>query len=492
MGIRALVKQVKRTILPSKRTHKQPLATSGAITSEANVPPHRLDSKGLTSSHYPTYSPLESAYQALYTELFAKSRHNDIPDSPVARDRLRAQIAQTLSDLQTCSENTIRSQISRVLKLQESLLAPIRTLPSDVLTEIIQSVLELNNFDGIGYLSWHATKLFGGIFPLTWVCFWWRDQALSHSAFWSHTTVHYDSLHAVPTTEVFAFLTECILRSGVSVPMTVKISLRGDESPPAVITMFMTMLVARAHRWRQAELRFGSLKLIDNLFPFESSPTKFPLLADLTFDYDEVELDSSLQNPILECRPPLQRLKLTQLSESHTDVIASRNLKVLEVGCYIGVSLARLLHVCPCLEFLDLSSFKSIGNPDANQIPCHSSLLSLEIHGDIVNGPWKCVTLPKLTQLRVRLPKLGHPEEPLEEAVELDVQASLNELKEVLKRSGCTLQHVNLFPSSYWSFGWPIAVVAMVVKFFEELPAEAEGCFVIDMPLQEWKEQYLE
>ncbi|KAF9058981.1 hypothetical protein BDP27DRAFT_1431989 [Rhodocollybia butyracea] len=78
--------------------------------SEANVLSHgRLDSESGTSLHPPTCSSLESAYQALYTEFLAKSRHNDIPDSPVARDRLHVLIAQTRSDLETCPESTIRT-----------------------------------------------------------------------------------------------------------------------------------------------------------------------------------------------------------------------------------------------------------------------------------------------------------------------------------------------------------------------------------------------
>ncbi|KAF9067280.1 hypothetical protein BDP27DRAFT_922318 [Rhodocollybia butyracea] len=71
-----------------------------------------------------------------------QKRHNDIPISPVARARLRALIDQTRSDLRACSKTITRSQISRVLELQESLFAPIQTLPSDVLTEIVQLAIE--------------------------------------------------------------------------------------------------------------------------------------------------------------------------------------------------------------------------------------------------------------------------------------------------------------------------------------------------------------
>ncbi|KAF9058982.1 hypothetical protein BDP27DRAFT_1342382, partial [Rhodocollybia butyracea] len=335
---------------------------------EPNLPPHsQLDCKNLTSLHSLTCSSLESAYQALYTEFLAKSRHNDIPDSPAARDKLCAVIAQTRSDLATCSESTTRSRISRVLKLQESMLAPIRILPSDVLIDIFQLV---DQASGITYLR-PSGSIYGCIFLVTWICFWWRDEALSHPAFWSRITIHYG--YGQPHPEVTAFLSECILRSGDSVPMNISISSvgGGTGSAPAVE---LAMLVARTHRWREASLYFGSPQEFHSILPFKPSSTHFPLLEDFSFEWpDFIDLiQNPIQNTILECRPPLQKLRLTQLSESYVDFIASRNLKAVDVHTYIGISLAKLLQMCPCLEFLGLKSFISTGKPDANEIPCQS------------------------------------------------------------------------------------------------------------------------
>ncbi|KAF9067261.1 hypothetical protein BDP27DRAFT_1328942 [Rhodocollybia butyracea] len=401
-------------------------------------------------------SSLESAYQALYKEFLTKSRHNDIPSSP------------TRSDLETCSESITRSQLSRVLELQESLFAPIRILPLDVLTDIFKLVIETSSKPGI--TSWKSPKLSGCIFALTWICSRWRDMALSNSTFWSRIQVIHGFWDEPPTAEVTAFLNECILRSGVSVPMSITISSRRNENLPAL----NTMLVAQAHRWRQATLFLSSQQEVDSVFPFEPSSTRFPLLEDLSFDSDEANIASR----IFECHPPLQKLGLGRLWESYTGVIASRNLKVLKIHSYIGVSLARLLHLCPCLEFLKIQSFKFKENADAKKITCWSSLSTLDIggSGDVDNGAWTGVTLPKLTKLNVTLPTLAGR---LLWETAYDA-TSLVELKEVVKRSKGALQRVNL--------------IVYVKNYGEEvtletgLPVKAEGSFVENMLLQEWKE----
>ncbi|KAF9060359.1 hypothetical protein BDP27DRAFT_1326611 [Rhodocollybia butyracea] len=433
---------------------------------------------------------LISTYRALYPELLVKSRHNDIPDSPVARDRLRALIAQARSDLQTCLiGSTTWRQVSRVLELQESLLAPIRTLPSEVLTEIFQAVLETSSKPGIAYSSQESTKLSGRIFLLTWICFWWRDEALSCHTLWSRIMVN-DYSKALPTSTVTPFLTECILRSGVSVPLSIEISLlRYENTLPAVITM----LVARAHRWTQAALTFSFPPQIDILFPFKPSSTHFPLLEDLSVRSYHYRTTGRVPNPILESHPPLQKLELCDLSESYTDVIKSQNLKILKVGCYSGVSLARLLYIFPCLEFLTLQSFKFEGNSGAYQVTCQSSILTLDIGGDrsnedkVENGAWTGVTLPTLTKLDVTLPDLIDHHH-WEAAYEADT--SLSELKEVVKRSKCALQRVNLimYAEQYERLVQPQLILQTADKFFEGLPVKAEGSFVENESLKKWME----
>ncbi|KAF9026683.1 hypothetical protein BDP27DRAFT_1351042, partial [Rhodocollybia butyracea] len=209
------------------------------------------------------------------------------------------------------------------------------------------------------------------------------------------------------------------------IPMSIEIftPLPKYQSPPAVVTM----LVARAHRWRQAALSFTYLHDIDIIFPFKLSSAHFPLLKDLSFQWDEYWIDPVL-NPILECRPPLQKLKLSKLSESYTDVIASRNLN----------------------GSLTLRSFPK-------QIPCQSSLSNLTIGGHmdyhyIDNGVWDCVTLPKLARLHATLVDL---------------------LKEVVKRSECALEYVKLetLVEDYEenNGAWPESVLEIVEYFFKDL-----------------------
>ncbi|KAF9073390.1 hypothetical protein BDP27DRAFT_1400282 [Rhodocollybia butyracea] len=421
-----------------------------------------LESKTLTPTHSQTFVSLESAYQPLYAELLAKSRHNDIRNSPVARAEAHALIDQTRSNLQTCSESTTRGHILRVLELQESLLAPIRTLPSDVLTMIFQLVIETSGEPGITYSTQISkrTELSGCIFRLTWICFWWRHEAVSYSTFWSRIKVDLPHRNvSLRTTEMTAFVNECVLRSGVSAPLRVELFLVYPDAIPSVVTT----LVAQAHRWRQAtfKLSFMSAEYIDGLFPFEPSSTQFPLLKNLS-----VNSLHPLSNWILDCHPPLQKLELDSLSESYADVIGGRNLKVLKVGCYWGVSLARLLHLCPCLESLTLQSFAFRGNPDAKEIACRSSLMTLDVGGDlendekIENGAWNCVTLPKLTKLQVMLPDLVDVERWPTAAYEADT--SVSELKEVLKRSECALQHVNLILYTEHYVLWPEIEVEVV------------------------------
>ncbi|KAF9060919.1 hypothetical protein BDP27DRAFT_392815 [Rhodocollybia butyracea] len=286
-----------------------------------DVPHNQLDAKNLPCTHSRTCSSIESAYQTLCTEFLTKSRHNDIPNSPVARARLRTLIDQTRSDLQIYSEGTTHSQILRVLELQESLLAPISTLPSEVLIAIFEQVIETSSEPGITFTSWRYTRLSGYILSFTWICFWWRYEAVSYPTFWSRMKIDFhnrdDSLR---TTEMTAFLSECILRSGVLAPLSIGIVLVIHDLLPSLVSL----LVAQAHRWKQATFNSSafSSRFINGWFPSKSSSTRpyFPLLQDLTFK-------SQHSIRILECHPPLRKLTLSELSESDADVIASQDLK---------------------------------------------------------------------------------------------------------------------------------------------------------------------
>ncbi|KAF9058988.1 hypothetical protein BDP27DRAFT_1431995 [Rhodocollybia butyracea] len=93
---------------------------------------------------------------------------------------------------------------------------------------------------------------------------------------------------------------------------------------------------------------------------------------------------------------------------------------------------------------------------------------------------------PKLTELDVTLPDLIDHED-WEAAYDADT--SLSELKEVVTRSKCVLQRVDLivYAEDYEHLE-PELTLQIVDKFFEGLPVKAKGSFVENVSLQEWKE----
>ncbi|KAF9067281.1 hypothetical protein BDP27DRAFT_1422984 [Rhodocollybia butyracea] len=147
--------------------------------------------------------------------------------------------------------------------------------------------------------------------------------------------------------------------------------------------------------------------------------------------------------------------------------------------------------MCPSLEFLTLESFQFERNPGVEQIACQSSLLTLNIGGDrgntlkIENGAWTNVTLPKLTKLNVKLPDLIDYTRHWETAYEADT--SLSELKEVVKQSKCALQRVNVLMYARIYGQKAQLTLETAEKLFEDLPVKAEGSFVEDKLLLEWK-----
>ncbi|KAF9060923.1 hypothetical protein BDP27DRAFT_1429508 [Rhodocollybia butyracea] len=175
-----------------------------------------------------------------------------------------------------------------------------------MLIAIFEVLIETSGEPGITFKFWMSTKLSGRIISLTWI---------------------------LVATRGYFILYLLVQDSRVSVPIRIEISIHGIFTP-----VLFDMLVAQAHRWRQAALSFEFVDLINTMFSFKPSSTHFPLLEDLSFRCYNNFSKYFGQNPILQCRPPLQKLELDILLESYADLIASQNLKVLKPGKYIGVS----------------------------------------------------------------------------------------------------------------------------------------------------------
>ena len=91
-------------------------------------------------------------------------------------DRTISELEAELDKLKKLRDDTVQKRINP----RNSLLSPIRKIPSEVLIEIFNDVAEPITFTGE-----HSGKLSSPVFPLTWVCAWWRSLVISESQLWS-------------------------------------------------------------------------------------------------------------------------------------------------------------------------------------------------------------------------------------------------------------------------------------------------------------------
>ncbi|KAF9064574.1 hypothetical protein BDP27DRAFT_1450663 [Rhodocollybia butyracea] len=447
--------------------------------------------------------PLLLVYQKYYTRTLTKIRSNVIPSSFDEKAELHAHIVRTRKDLDSCTEDTTRDHISKTLELQESLLAPIRTLPSEILNEIFQLVVGFEPWIRYVTLTGRsrkstARKISGTAFLLTWVCVWWRNEALLQPAFWSCIDVRFrprckDPHHSF---EVLEFLKECILRSGSYAPMKITIDLDYDDHQAISPTRLdaLEMLVERADKWRTLTLNaYGRpnfpLQLID-LFDAKHARTPsvplFPLLEDLKLTLRRYN-PPSLER-MFHYFPPVQSLEISSLFE--TDTVNLELLWKLRIHIYTGYSLAGLLRKCPSLKYLKVSCFarrhstSAISSIDTRVIshPLVSRLEVGSIDGNFQYGAWSFVCLPSLTQLDVAV----SGERGLEAMAELGVP--LIELKVMIQHSKCTLEKVNLNLDPDTGSYSPGHALQTAEKFFENLPAPYFSLWVNSMLWPVWRE----
>ncbi|KAF9065170.1 hypothetical protein BDP27DRAFT_1332393 [Rhodocollybia butyracea] len=449
-------------------------------------------------------NPLLLSYQKDYTETLTKIRSNDIPSSSDEKDELHARIVRARNDLDSCTEDTICAHILKTLELQESLLAPIRTLPSEILHEIFQLVvrtsLKTGLKVGIRYASGNqkSRKLSGTAFLFTWVCICWRNEAISQPALWSCIDVQFRYINLQHHSfEALELLKECILRSGSYAPMDVRIGLdysNHQAISPACLDI-LEMLLGRADRWRTLRLNaFGRsnfprqiIDLFDAKHARAPSVPLFPLLEDLELTLRRYKPPSLA--PMFHYFPPLRSLDIPSLFES--DTLNFDVLWKLRVGVYNGHSLAGLLRRCPSLKYLKVSRFASqhrstwTTSSINTQVISHPLLSRLEVGNIDKNfryGAWSFVCLPSLTQLDV---SVNSEEEDLEAPVEL--RAPLIELKEMIQRSKCTLEKVNLILPELDTTP-PDVALETAEKFFEDFPAPYLSLRVDHMPWPDWRQ----
>ncbi|KIK59272.1 hypothetical protein GYMLUDRAFT_44643 [Collybiopsis luxurians FD-317 M1] len=394
----------------------------------------------------------------LHATLTEKCRSNYIPATAVELAQLKSSVQSTRSALETCTDDDTRSrtQLSKILQLQESLLSPIRTLPPEILSEIFSHFIKPLNFA--------FSKVQASVFTLTWVCCWWRNHAISQTKLWSSYIIGglWDS-----NPNVDWLLKECISRSGTHGPLNVAIMAR-DKS---FDTELWAPLLEHTMRWRSLRLITVDLSALhyflhvlensqedhsegEDLKTTTTTTTHFPRLENLTLAMPiPANIDQlphiPLSNLFSAC-PSIHALRIPYLRSS--DILNFTHLTSLYIDeCYQGGLFATLLAECPLLRTCTVGRFitaSHLTQPSSsapipiprNKTVTHTNLTTLHLTWFDKNctvGFFQHVMLPKLTSLLVSINgyqifKTVNRPDPLVE------------LKTMIIESKCTLRKVHL------------------------------------------------
>ncbi|KAE9396126.1 hypothetical protein BT96DRAFT_121133 [Gymnopus androsaceus JB14] len=363
-------------------------------------------------------------------EAFFRSRSNFIPNSVVERSQYRVLIAEARRNFEKCDlEDIRRVQLAKLLELQESLLlAPIRRLPPEILSEIFKLVAPGPILVRPGF----SRRAGISIFPLAWVSSLWREIIVSQPSFWSVLGMELAELcldieHAI--------LRVCLARSG-TVPICLYLLCSQVELNLGLCRV-LDDLARHADKWKVFKLRANAPILnyiLKQACHFTGNP--FSILDTMLIDANDVSADGILGNSFIRC-PQLHNLDISHLRA--TDTAELTHLVKLQIGFYQGCSFAVLLEKCPMLKTLTVHYVNPFGGtpiPIPRVHHTHLRTLNLKIDKHVVAGAWQSVQLPNLTHLQAR---------DINKGSFCDVaKQRFDELKAMLSYSQCILDRVQL------------------------------------------------
>lgn len=328
-----------------------------------------------------------------------------------------------------------RQSLERSLEEHRSIVAPIRRIPLDVLSEIFIFCAD-NSGSNSNSKCFDVTQ---APMQLSFVCNKWRRLAISISQLWSSISLkggcEFVSSSGASHTYLFDrtiqtdMLSTWLLRSGSS-PLTLDIDallLKHDT-----LTSCITIMIPHSHRWRDVtfaldEEHWGMLSAVKGQLP-QLERLDAEILGDLPDDGFNIPLD------IFKVAPKLHTITMQSNVDSSDWLVPLKQLRSFHFNLHFAMSFPWILQECSNLKCCTVdicSMYNTLDDLD------HSSLVSLHLvlhirgHLDVL---FNSLTLRALQDLDVSQP--------------LDADSTLvlpqNAVASMLDRSSCNLQRLRL------------------------------------------------
>lgn len=354
-----------------------------------------------TSTHIPLpLSPFSASDNRFCPEETEKSAIRSVIsaiDDDLAMYKTRiAQVRRTLEDLTRSEEGLLKYKSHH-----QSLLQPIRKLPSETLTEIFFASLPVD-FDTPDSVRINSLATHSAPWNLSQVCRYWRSIVLNNPHLWTFVAVGYAPNGKVLSPsywEKLYYLMETQLKRTKNVPISIRVlSDVGDGR----MTRFLDLLAAHSEQWQDVQFIAPS-----SLVKYLSSVRgRLPLLrtAHLHFEvftepsvevdiFDPDQNDHQSELDAFEIAPLLQKIILSMHPRSSSTFKAPWSQLTAYQGDYILSEHLSILRQATLLE-------KAVIN-----------VSPIDDDADVVvHDPHTLITLPKLRRLDIAAEAMSDPD----------------------------------------------------------------------------------
>jgi hypothetical protein len=327
-----------------------------------------------------------------------------------------------------------RQSLERSLEEHRSIVAPIRRIPLDVLSEIFVFCADSSGSNS-NSKCFDVTQ---APLQLSFVCNKWRGLAISMSQLWSSISLQggREDIYSWGRSQTFSkrsirtdMLSTWLLRSGSS-PLTLSINPLWLERDP--LTSCIAILIPHSHRWRDVkftldEEHWEMLSDVKGHLP-QLEKIDVDVLRDPS-DVFDIPLD------IFEVAPKLHTITMKYNLDSSDWLVPWGQLKCLHFNLHFSLILPWILESCPNLARCTIDVYDlddALDDLDHSSLESLHLLLHIKAHLDVL---FNSLTLRALHDLDIARP-LG---------ADSTLTLPQNAVASMLDRSSCNLQRLRLF-----------------------------------------------